>query len=108
MTNRQPQKGFYYHYKHDPSGEWNNYLYEVLNVGHHTEMDGLEKSAMVVYRPLYPEAGVYKIGKHWDVRPLTMFMEQVEKDGKKQDRFTYITDPDLVAKCQALAEEMYS
>ncbi len=32
-----PDKGFYYHYKHDPNGLVNNYAYEVLNIGHHTE-----------------------------------------------------------------------
>ncbi len=34
-----PEKGFYYHYKHDPKGEVNNYAYEVMGVGSHTEED---------------------------------------------------------------------
>lgn len=107
MYNEPKIGGFYYHYKHDPAGEWNNYLYEVLNIGHHTEIDGLDESAMVVYRPLYESAGVYGIGKHWDVRPYDMFMEQVTKDGKTFDRFQYITDPELIKKCEELTKEMY-
>ena len=34
-------------------------------------------------RPLYGE------GKLW-IRPLSMWLEDVERDGKKQKRFTYI------------------
>lgn len=104
---KEIQKGFYYHYKHDPAGEWNNYLYEVLNVGHHTEINGLDESAMVVYRPLYESAGVYGMGKHWDVRPYHMFIEKINKEGIEKDRFSLITNPELIEKCKKLAEEMY-
>lgn len=102
----EPEKGFYYHYKHDPMGSVGNYAYEVLNVGHHTEIDGLDESAMVVYRPLY-EASVYKIGKHWDVRPLRMFMETVAKDGKTMPRFTKVTDPEIISQLENIKIEMY-
>ncbi len=106
-ASKQITPGFYYHYKHNPEGEWNNYLYEILNVGHHTEIDGLDESAMVVYRPLYKEAGVYGAGRHWDVRPYDMFLEKVTKDDKEMDRFTLITDPELIEKCKNLAQELY-
>lgn len=53
--------------------------YEVLAVAKHSET--LEE--MVVYRALYGEGDVW-------VRPLAMFEEQVEKDGKVFPRFTYI------------------
>ncbi len=109
-----PQIGFYYHYKHNPNGGWNNYLYEVLNIGHHTEIKDSEESLFVVYRPLYSSAFVYENGKHWDVRPLGMFSERIilpieyGGDGQKEvDRFTLITDPELIEKCKKLAEEMY-
>ncbi len=108
------QTGFYSHYKHDPVVGWNDHLYEVLNVGHHTEIEGLNESAMVVYRPLYTSAGVYTDGKHWDVRPFDMFKERIilplefGGDGEKMvDRFTLITDPELIKKCEELAKEMY-
>jgi hypothetical protein len=104
---QKPEKGFYYHYKHSPEGHVGNYAYEVLNVGHHTEIEGLEESAMVVYRPLYESAGVYKLGKHWDVRPLPMFMETVEKEGKIIPRFTKITDPKIISDLEKIKQEMY-
>lgn len=99
-------KGFYYHYKHDPKGEWNNHLYEVMGIGHHTEVDGLDESAMVMYRPLY-EAMVYKEGKHFDLRPFDMFIETVEKEGKLIPRFTLVTDQDLIERCKEIRRKMY-
>lgn len=100
-----PEPGFYYHYKHDPKGSVNNYAYEVLNVAHHTEMKG-EGGALVIYRPLY-ESFVYKQGKHWDARPLSMFMEKVIKDGKELERFTKITEPKVIAELEQIRNEMY-
>src|SRR3954454_6436608 len=32
-----PEPGYYYHFKHDPSGPLNNYAYYIYGVGHHTE-----------------------------------------------------------------------
>lgn len=103
-----PEKGFYYHYKHDPAGEVNNYAYEVMGVGHHTEDDCREiDKYMVVYRPMY-EAFVYKNGKMFDVRPLSMFMEDVTKDGKTFPRFQKITDPEVISKLEKIRDMMYS
>ncbi|WP_020468731.1 DUF1653 domain-containing protein [Zavarzinella formosa] len=50
--------------------------YEVLGTARHSET----YEAMVVYRPLYEESG-------WWVRPLSMFEETVEVDGKTVPRF---------------------
>jgi len=98
MKTEQPEIGaFYYHYKHTDDSV-NNYAYEVTGIGHHTEIEGLNESAMVIYRPLYESAGVYKIGKHYDVRPLVMFMEEVVKDGKTFPRFAKITDEKIIAE----------
>ena len=105
--NKEPEKGFYYHYKHKTENGIKDYAYEVLNIGHHTEIEGLDESAMVVYRPLYESAGVYKIGKHWDVRPLAMFMEEVTKDEKTFPRFTKITDEEIIKKLEQVRDEMY-
>ena len=98
--------GFYYHYKHTDIDAF-NYAYEVLNIAHHTEIEGLDESAMVVYRPLYESAGVYKIGQHWDVRPLAMFDENIEKDGKVIERFTRIIDENIILELKKKREEMY-
>lgn len=63
--------GIYQHYK--------GLQYEVLTTATHSESG----EVVVVYRCLY---GDYD---YW-VRPLAMFVEQVELDGYAVDRFTYI------------------
>ena len=62
---------------------------------------------MVVYRPLYESAGVYKIGKHWDVRPLAMFMEKVIKNSIEMDRFTKITDLNVIEQLEKIKDSIY-
>lgn len=68
MENSALKLGRYRHYKGKE--------YEVIGVAKHSET--LEE--MVVYRALYGE------GQIW-VRPLTMFLEEVEVDGKIVPRF---------------------
>lgn len=107
VPTKVPEKGFYYHYKHDPVGEVNNYAYEVLGVGHHTEDDCRPEDAnMAIYRPLY-ESSVYKAGKLFDLRPLEMFMEDVIKDGKTFPRFQKITDENIIAQLEKIVGDMY-
>ncbi|SCK25874.1 DUF1653 domain-containing protein [Vogesella sp. LIG4] len=67
-----------------PSGRYQHYkgnFYEVLGVARHSETDEL----LVVYRPLYGEMGLW-------VRPLAMFVEQVEVNGSLQPRFRRLDD----------------
>jgi hypothetical protein len=71
--NTKIKKGIYQHYK--------GFYYDVLDVAQHTET--LEE--LVIYRALY---GDYKI---W-LRPLTMFLEDVEINGVKTKRFQYIQE----------------
>jgi hypothetical protein len=107
IPSRVPEKGFYYHYKHDPSGPINNYAYEIVGVGCHTEDDCRpEDENLVVYRPLY-ESTVYKAGKLFDIRPLEMFVESVTKNGKTIPRFQKITDPEVIARLVAIKAKMY-
>ncbi len=107
MNKSEPEIGaFYYHYKHTDESV-NNYAYEVIGIGHHTEIEGLDESAMVIYRPLYESAGVYKIGKHYDVRPFAMFMEEVVKDGKTFPRFAKITNEEVINKLVKIRDVMY-
>jgi cyclomaltodextrinase / maltogenic alpha-amylase / neopullulanase len=63
--------GKYRHYKGND--------YEVIGVAKHSET--LEE--LVVYRALYGEFSLW-------VRPLAMFIEDVEVDGKKMPRFEYV------------------
>ena len=53
--------------------------YEVICIAKHSET--LEP--LVVYKALYGDGGVW-------VRPLSMWNEKVERDGKIFSRFTYI------------------
>lgn len=65
--------GMYQHFK---GGK-----YRVLGVAKHSETF----EEMVVYEALYDNPR----SKLW-VRPLSMFLEEVERDGIKQPRFKYI------------------
>ena len=53
--------------------------YEVLGVARHSETE----EELVVYRALYGDFGLW-------VRPVSMWNETVERDGKTLRRFTYI------------------
>ena len=55
--------------------------YEVIGTAKHSET----MEEMVVYRALYGEFGLW-------VRPVSMWEETVERDGKTYKRFTYIGD----------------
>ena len=69
----KPQPGTYKHYK--------GKRYEVIGTSRHSET--LEE--LVVYKALYqPE------GENLWVRPLKMFMEEVEVEGKKMPRFEFL------------------
>ena len=106
-----PDLGFYYHYKHDPEGPITNYAYELLSVGVNTEDDcGEANENMAVYRPLYETSLVYEAGKGkliW-LRPLSMWTEEVERDGKKMLRFQKITDFETIAELTVIRDRMYS
>lgn len=67
------KNGIYQHYKGNK--------YEVIGIAKHSET--LED--LVVYRALYDN----KVSQLW-VRPLKMFTETIENDGKEMERFKYI------------------
>jgi hypothetical protein len=96
-----PDNGFYYHYKHDPEGEINNYSYEVIGVALNTE----SRDYAVLYRPLYEN--IFLAPANYCARPLGMFMENVEKDGKIIPRFTKIDDEGVIKKLEVLRKGMY-
>lgn len=64
----QIKTGIYRHYKGN--------LYQVLHIARHSE----DEEWLVVYRALYGDYGVW-------VRPLVMFCESIEIDGKDVPRF---------------------
>ena len=71
MREQTIQSGIYRHYKGND--------YEVIGVAFHSETE----EQLVVYRPLYGER------KLW-VRPLAMFAEHVNVDGKQVQRFELV------------------
>jgi hypothetical protein len=102
-----PEKGFYYHYKHDTQGTVNNYAYELMGVGVHTEEDCRPEDVhMVVYRPLY-ETSVYTEGKLLYLRPLEMWIGDVTKNGSTFPRFQKITDSAVIEQLKVLRDQMY-
>ena len=76
------ENGYYYHYKHTTNGDINNYAYEVVGLGLHSEGNHRLEYVLVIYRALY-ESTSYKSGQMYDLRPLIMFKENVTKEGKK-------------------------
>lgn len=72
MSNKLIKGAFYRHYK-------NKKIYKVIEIVRHSE--SLEE--MVLYEAQYEN----EFGPLW-VRPLNMFLENVEVDGKKVPRFT--------------------
>jgi|TARA_B110000977_G_scaffold43533_1_gene59031 hypothetical protein len=61
-------------YRHFKGGE-----YQVQGIATHSETG----EQLVVYTPLYGKGGLW-------IRPLSMFLEAVDRDGKQQPRFVYI------------------
>jgi len=68
-----PKRGRYRHFK---GGE-----YELLYIAHHSET----MEDMVVYKALYGDGDVW-------VRPLSMWNDIIERDGKTFTRFTLIEE----------------
>ncbi|MDD9890299.1 MAG: DUF1653 domain-containing protein [Gammaproteobacteria bacterium] len=69
-------RGKYRHYK--------NKEYELIDIVHHSET----QEPLVLYRALYGDFGLW-------VRPLDMFFETIEIDGKLVNRFQHIDDINL-------------
>jgi hypothetical protein len=56
-------------------------FYQVLHIAKHSETE----ETLVVYQPEYGERAIW-------VRPLVMFDETIERDGKVIKRFQYVSD----------------
>ncbi|MGB2259537.1 MAG: DUF1653 domain-containing protein [Porticoccaceae bacterium] len=65
------ENGIYKHYKGN--------LYEVLGVARHSETE----EQHVVYKTLYGDYSMW-------IRPLEMFVEQIEVEGKQVARFEFV------------------
>lgn len=70
------------------TGRWRHYKgrdYEVLGVARHSETE----EPLVVYRTLYGDHSLW-------ARPLAMFLEEVEVDGRRVPRFAPVDGADPV------------
>ena len=69
-------------YKHFKGSE-----YRVVQLARHSETE----EWMVVYYPLYGEIEKTYTPEYW-IRPLSMFDETIEREGKTLKRFSYISE----------------
>ncbi|MBV1930302.1 MAG: DUF1653 domain-containing protein [Porticoccaceae bacterium] len=67
------KKGIYRHFKGN--------RYELIDIARHSE----NQEQYVIYRALYGERGLW-------IRPLAMFDETIERDGKRVKRFAWLGD----------------
>ena len=77
------QRGLYQHFKGN--------FYKVLDVAHHSET----QEPLVIYQALYGDKGVW-------ARPVSMFLEPIEHDGRTLQRFAYCTDQSEVLEVAIL------
>jgi len=77
QATNHPKPGIYEHYK---GGR-----YLVLSTAKHTETE----EYLVVYKTLYGDQSLW-------VRPLSMFIEKIEKDGQWVQRFKLIEEQDPI------------
>jgi hypothetical protein len=73
IMNQEIRPGLYRHFKGN--------LYRVIGIAKHSET----MEEMVVYQAQYGESGLW-------VRPASMFLETVEKDGQTVARFQYLEE----------------
>lgn len=97
--NLVPKAGdFYYHFKHNSKLSINNFAYKIIGLGTHTETDEI----MVVYQPFYRESKVFENKVDFRIRPLSMFLENVEKPEINYfgPRFIPILDEKLIKELE--------
>lgn len=72
------QPGIYKHFKGN--------FYEVIDVARHSETMAFH----VIYRALYGERGLW-------IRPLEMFDEMIEREGRRLKRFALASEMEAIA-----------
>ncbi|MCX6756131.1 MAG: DUF1653 domain-containing protein [Candidatus Nomurabacteria bacterium] len=99
----KPQIGeFYYHFKHD-QGDVYDHSYVVEGFG----LDAEKDCEVLFYKPLY-EVDILK-GSHMKVfvRSLDNFTEIVMRERKTFERFSKVTDPEIISKLELKKKELF-
>lgn len=81
--------GYYRHFKGN--------IYQVIGVGKHSETG----EELVVYLGLYDSPHGY--GAMW-IRPVPMFLETIERDGKTMRRFAPISNKEAMSELYKVSE----
>ena len=91
---------FYYHFKHNPEKGVTDYAYKIIGLAVHSETEEI----LVVYKPFYSSNHVYDLGADFYTRPLSIFLELMDKAeiGYKGPRFILISDLKIIAKLQEI------
>jgi hypothetical protein len=79
-------------YKHYKSTGGLDHLYIVRGIAKHSETDEI----FVVYEALYSSEWILESKADFTIRPLTMFLENVEIDGESIQRFELISNPKVI------------
>ena len=94
---------FYRHFKYDPSNTQipNNYTYEVIGIGNHTETN----DKFVTYRPLYDNP--HMKGINFIHRPYDMFFGTVNRSTYSGNRFNEIKDVKIIEQLIKVSKSKY-
>lgn len=99
----KPQIGeYYYHFKHDPSDIY-DHAYVIDGFGFDAEKD----YEVLFYRPLY-EVDILK-GSDMKVfvRSVENFTEMMTREGKTFQRFSKVTEPEIISKLELKKKELF-
>jgi hypothetical protein len=97
--NNLPKAGqFYYHFKHQDSEGLMHYLFQIIGTAIHSE----DKKVFVVYKSFDPNSYAAKNGLDYIVRPIEMFIENVEKPEINYfgPRFRLVEDVEVVRRLE--------
>jgi hypothetical protein len=74
------------YYRHYKSIGGNDHVYKIIGLAKHSETDEL----LVIYEPLVRSSWMLNTEANFAARPLEMFLNKVEFDGRVVKRFTLV------------------
>ena len=73
-------------YRHYKSTWWTNHTYEVIGIAKHSETE----ENLVIYKPLFDAESTRLGDAQFAARPLSMWFDTIEREGKSMPRFTLV------------------